>query len=139
MLWAYFSFSQFLIIWTGNTTEEIPFYMERMFTSWGWISVALVLLQFFVPFLLLLSRDVKRNSGRMIALTGLVLFARLVETYWITIPGWFPSGFHVHWLDLAAPVAIGGVWVSMFAMQLRSRPLLPERDPRLTEVLGHAA
>src|SRR5947209_6738193 len=83
VLSAYFSFSQFLIIWEGNLTEEIPWYLERMATSWGWIGVLLIVFQFIVPFLILLSRPAKRNAQAMLALAGLVLVLRQIDLFWI--------------------------------------------------------
>ena len=61
MLWAYLSFCQLLIIWAGNLKEEIPWYQQRAFGGWAPIGVALMVLHFFVPFLLLLQRGVKRR------------------------------------------------------------------------------
>ncbi len=109
MLWAYFSFAQFLIIWAGNLSEEIPWYLERMATNWGWIGVLLILLQFCVPFLLLLSRPFKRSPRGMLPLVAFVLFMRLVDMYWIVMPDIYRTSFHVSWLDIAAPVALGGL------------------------------
>ena len=67
MVWAYFSFSQFIIIWAGNLPEEIPWYMTRLNGGWQFVGLLLVLGHFVLPFALLLSRDLKRNfklSGR---------------------------------------------------------------------------
>ncbi len=61
MVWAYFSFSQFLIIWAGNLPEEIPWYMVRLSGGWQYVALALVIGHFALPFALLLSRDLKRN------------------------------------------------------------------------------
>jgi hypothetical protein len=65
MLWAYFSFSQYLIIWAGNLPEEISWYLHRLQTGWRFIGLTLVVFHFVVPFCLLLSRAVKRE-GQMI-------------------------------------------------------------------------
>src|SRR5258707_15718609 len=62
MLWAYFGFSQLLIIWSGNLPEEITFYRSRLYGGWGVVAVIVLVFHFFVPFFLLLSRDVKRNA-----------------------------------------------------------------------------
>ena len=61
MVWAYFSFSQFLIIWAGNLPKEIPWYLERLKGGWQFVALILVLGHFALPFALLLSRDLKRN------------------------------------------------------------------------------
>jgi hypothetical protein len=135
MLWAYFNFSQFLLIWAGNLPEEIPYYVARMNGPWMWIGLFLVVFHFAVPFLLLLSRDLKRNAKliRNVALWVFVL--RLVDLFWIAGPFFDKGAFHIHWLDLAAPVGLGGVWISAFFWQLKQRPLFPLHDPILEEVL----
>jgi hypothetical protein len=150
MLWAYFSFSQFLIIWSGNLPEEIPWYLRRMQGGWGILSLAIVLFHFALPFVLLLSRDLKRN-GRILAVVAvLMLVMRWLELIWQVEPN-FGGGAHgghgeshqniAHaWLYLAAPAAIGGLWLFFFIGELKKRPLLPVNDPYLPEAIeanGH--
>jgi len=139
MLWAYFSFSQFLIIWSGNLPEEIPWYLRRFNSGWRVVGLLLVLFHFMLPFVLLLSRDLKRNA-RLIALTAMVIIVmRFVDVLWLIAPEFHGrQGFSFHWMDLAAPVGLGGIWLWYFAGQLKARPLLPIRDPNLPEVLEHA-
>lgn len=137
MLWAYFSFSQFLIIWSGNLAEEVSWYIHRMNGGWKWVALAIIVLHFALPFLLLLSQEMKKNAARLARVAGLVLVMRWVDIYWQAAPAYADAhGFH--WLDIAAPVALGGLWVAAFFRELRRRPLLPARDPRLEEVLPHA-
>jgi hypothetical protein len=137
MLWAYFSFSQFLIIWSGNVVEEAPWYVHRLGHGWQWIGVALVVFHFAVPFALLLSRDFKRNPRMLAALALAVVFMRLVDLFWMIGPEAHGGTFGLHWLDLAAPVAIGGLWIWLYARQLATRPLLPLGDPDLQAALEH--
>ena len=137
MLWAYFAFSQFLIIWSGNLPEEIPWYLHRLHGPWQVIALALVLFHFALPFLVLLSRDLKRHARKLAVVAVAVLAMRFVDLYWLVMPN-FPEAAHgirVHWLDLAAPVAIGGIWMAAFAWHLRGRPLVPLFDPRLKQAL----
>lgn len=137
MLWAYFSFSQLLIIWSGNLPEEIVFYKTRLAGTWGYFAMALLLLHFALPFFLLLSRDVKRSSALLPKVAVFLIAMRLVDLYWITGPEFSPQGFQLHYHDLAAPLGIGGVWLAWFARQLKERPLLPLGDPKLAEVTEH--
>ena len=137
MLWAYFSFSQFLIIWSGNLPEEIPWYVHRTKGGWQWVGMALVVFHFVVPFLLLLSRDLKRNSGRLATVAMAVIVMRFVDLFWLIAPEFHHDGVSLHILDLAAPIGIGGLWLAFFSHQLRTRPLLPVNDPYLEEALGH--
>jgi hypothetical protein len=137
MLWAYFSFSQLLIIWAGNLTDEIPWYLRRLATSWGWLGVMLIVLQFLLPFLLLLSRPLKRNAVALCSVVGLILFMRFVELMWIVMPSYYQRGFRLSWLNISAPLAIGGFWIAMFARELQKRPLLPVQAPSLERALKH--
>ncbi len=137
MLWAYFAFSQLLIIWSGNLPEEIPWYLHRLHSGWRWVGVLLILFHFALPFVLLLSRDLKRNARALALLAVGVIFMRLVDLFWLTAPEFWPGSFHLHWMDIAAPVGIGGVWLAVFAWQLRGWPLLPIGDRYLEKALEH--
>ncbi len=137
MLWAYFAFSQLLIIWAGNLPEEIPFYMKRLRGGWGALGVLILLFHFALPFFLLLSRDLKRSARLLPRLAVAVIFMRLVDLFWMTAPEFSPDAFRVHWMDVAAPAGIGGIWLAYFAWQLKGRPLLPLGDPELAEAIEH--
>jgi hypothetical protein len=138
MFWAYISLSQFLIIWSGNLPEEVPWYLHRLHGGWQYVALVIVFFHFVLPFLLLLSRDLKRNPRLLgIVATGVFLL-RLVDLFWLVGPRVEGAGFAVHWLDVAAPLGIGGLWLWAFARQLRERPLLPWGDPELREILGEA-
>jgi len=131
MLWAYLSFSQFLIIWSGNLPKEIPWYIRRFSGGWGVIGVFVALFHFGLPFFILLMRFVKKNP-RMLYVVALWLFAvRIVDIYWIVIPGLRQRGYVFEWSDVAAPVGVGGIWIAAFLWQFRKRPLLPLHDKRL--------
>jgi hypothetical protein len=137
MLWAYFSFSQFLLMWAGNLPDEIPWYMKRMQGGWMWVGLCLVLFHFALPFLLLLSRDFKRNPRLLAGAAIWIICMRIVDLIWLSAPNFDHGGFHLHWLDLAAPVGLGGMWIAAFFWQLKQRPLLPLHDPHLEEALEH--
>ena len=139
MLWAYLSFSQFLIIWSGNLPEEIPWYIERMRGGWGVIAIALVLGHFALPFLLLLSRDLKRNSKWLARVAIFIILMRLVDIIWLVAPVFAHHGFPIHWMDIAVPLGLGGAWLFLFARHLRNHPLMPLNDPYLKEAFSHDA
>ena len=132
IFWAYIAFSQFLIIWSGNLTEENPWYLRRLDAGWKWVGVALLVLHFFVPFLLLLSRDIKRRSPWLAKVALGVLVMCFVDVFWIVAPAF---GRSVHWMDIVAPVGIGGVWLAAFIKQLKARSLVPVHDSRVEEEL----
>jgi hypothetical protein len=137
MIWAYFSWSQWLITWAGNLPEEISFFLPRVKGGFGWIAILIVLFHFTVPFALLLSRDLKRN-GRLLAMVALsLMLMRLVELFWQVEPAFHERHAAFDWLYLAAPLFIGGVWLFFFARTLKTRPLLPINDPYLPEAIAH--
>jgi hypothetical protein len=131
VLWAYLSFSQFIIIWSGNLPEEIPWYISRLHGGWGWVALILVAFHFALPFVMLLMQDVKRRADRLLRVCILLIVVRLVDVYWITEPAFYGQDIRIHWMDFVAVLAVGGLWLSMFFAQLKSRPLLPLQDPRL--------
>ena len=137
MLWAYIAFSQYLIIWSGNLPEEIDWYQHRTGESWKAVAFVLVVFHFFLPFLLLLSRGTKRKAPIISRLAGLIFFMRLVDLFWLVAPAFHHSSFHLHWLDLAGPIGIGGIWIAAFIWQLQKRPLIPLHDARLEAIGGH--
>ena len=131
VLWAYLSFSQFIIIWSGNLPEEIPWYLNRLRGGWGWVALTVVIFHFAVPFALLLLRAVKRKEQRLFRVCVLLILIRLVDVFWITEPSFFGQHLQIHWIDFVTPVGIGGLWLSAFFWQLKSTPLLPTKDPRV--------
>jgi hypothetical protein len=134
MLWAYLAFSQYLIIWSGNLPEETHWYLHRLHGGWGAVAALLIAFHFVAPFLLLLSRTAKRRAKILGAVAAGILVMRLIDLFWLTAPALHAEGFHLHWLDLALPIGLGGIWLAAFLARLKSRPLLAERDPRFTGV-----
>ena len=140
MLWAYFSFSQLLIIWAGNLPSEITFFTRRLYSGWQAVALALVVFHFAVPFLLLLSRSFKRNAKTLVWLATWLLFMRFVDLFWYIEPNFnqtLSSLSWIHLLDLVVPVAIGGFWFALFFHNLRSSPLLPVYDLHAQEFLEY--
>jgi len=137
MLWAYFSFSQLLIIWAGNLPSEITFFTRRLNEGWQRIGLALVLFHFAVPFLFLLSRGFKRSPHKLVWLASWLIFMRFVDLFWYIEPN-FHKYFYFSPLDLVVPIAMGGFWLALFFYNLRSRPLLPVYDIHAQEFLEYA-
>jgi hypothetical protein len=138
MLWAYIAFSQYLIIWSGNLPDEIPWYVSRMGGTWLWIAMFLITFHFAVPFLLLLSRATKRRGEMLVGVALGVLCMRLVDLFFIVVPAFHPARISIHWMDFAAPVGIGGIWLWMFLGHLQGKSLLPLHDPRYAVVSEQA-
>jgi hypothetical protein len=137
MLWGYVTFSQYLIIWMGNLPEEISWYLARFRGGWGVIAWAVLLLHFAVPFLLLLSRRANRNPRMLVFSAGILFLMRFVNDAWMVIPAFSPAVLRIHWMDLVAPIGLGGLWIAFYARNLTARPLLPVHDPGFEEALAH--
>jgi hypothetical protein len=137
MLWAYLSFSQYLIIWAGNLRDEIPWYLSRAQGGWAWVALGLIVFHFAVPFLLLLSRFVKRRAQILGWVAAGLVVMSVVDIFWLTVPAFERAGPEFHMTDWLAMVGVGGLWVWQFAAQLKGRPLLPLHDPRLREIMQH--
>ena len=138
MLWAYFAFSQWLIIWAGNLPEEISWFTRRLHGGWQYVGLLLALFHFVVPFLFLLARGFKRKLQDLVWLAVFLMFMRFVDLFWYIEPT-FHLQFHVSWQDVVVPGAIGGFWLAWFCRNLRGRPLLPlfDRHTRLLLETAH--
>jgi hypothetical protein len=138
MLWAYMSFSQFLLIWSNNLPEEIPWYLRRTRGGWEWLAVLLIVCHFALPFVLLLFRDVKQHGRILIGVAVGILVMHFLDVFWWIEPAYVREGQYLFWLvDIAALVGVGGIWCWWFLWQLRQRPLLPVHDPYWPEVMHH--
>jgi phosphoglycerol transferase MdoB-like AlkP superfamily enzyme len=143
MVWAYFNFSQFLIIWSGNLPEETTYYLTRMKGTWGIIGVLLIVFHFAFPFLVLLSRDTKRNAKWLAMLAIFILLLRLLDMFYMIGPSPMIGNhgeemeFHISWMDFVAPIAVGGIWLWYFFGELAKRPLVPINEPFLPDAIKH--
>jgi hypothetical protein len=136
MLWAYFSFSQYLIIWAGDLPHEIGWYQHRLQTGWRVVGALLVMVHFVVPFLVLLSRRVKRQRALLEKVAMGILVVRLVDLFWLIAPEFHPHGLSISWLDILLPVSLSAFWLGCFVWQLRGRAILPVFDPEFEETIG---
>lgn len=137
MLWAYLGFSQFLIIWSGNLIQEIPWYLARAQSGWAAIALALIVFYFAIPFFLLLMRNIKRRITVLATLCGFLIFMNFVDVYWMIVPAFHANAPRFYLLDALLPLGMGCLWVATFISQLKRGPLLPLHDPRFAGVLEH--
>jgi hypothetical protein len=135
MVWAYFNFSQWLIIWAGNLPAEITFYLRRINGGWSSIGLTLVLFGFVIPFAMLLSRPFKRNIRKLVWVAILLMLMRYLDLFWIIEPN-FSKTFTLTIADVVVPIAIGGIWLWYFFRNLASLPLLPAYDTDAHDVLA---
>lgn len=141
MFWAYVSFMQYLIIWSGDLPEENAWYLARSVGGYELVAMVLMFLHFALPFLLLLSRDIKQHRQRLMVVAGWLLLMRLVDIYFLAMPAFYPRTLTLPWQMWAALVGIGGFWLAVFAWRLSARAALPMYDPVLapgTAAEGHA-
>ncbi len=144
MVWAYFNFSQFLIIWSGNIPEETTWFLARMKGGWGYIGVILIFFHFAFPFVVLLQQDFKRRAKWLASIAIFILVMRLIDMFYLIGPsprinlhGDAAGAFIVSWMDLVAPIAVGGLWLWWFFGELLKRPLVPINDPYLENAIHH--
>src|SRR5262249_2242177 len=116
MLWAYMSFSQYLITWSGNLTEEIPWYLHRSVGLWWWLALALIVFHFFLPFFLLLNREAKRQYQSLWKIAVLILVMHALNDAWLVLPALGPNAFRF-WAVIPAFAGIGGLWAAVFTWQ----------------------
>lgn len=137
MLWAYFNVSQLIIIYQGNLPEEVPWYTVRLQGLWAPMAVAVFLGHFVLPFSLLLSRDLKRKSSMIAKVALFVLVMRVVDLVWTIGPIFRHDGTTISWIDFAVVLGMGGIWVTMFFVNLGGRALVPAHDPYFKEAMAN--
>ncbi|HTH51242.1 MAG TPA: hypothetical protein VL501_04885, partial [Pyrinomonadaceae bacterium] len=143
MVWAYFNFSQFIIIWAGNLPEETGWWLVRMKGGWGWIGAALIFFHFAFPFLVLLQQDFKRRARWISSLAIFILVMRVVDMFYLIGPSNYinpnveQGAFIVSWLDFVGVIAVGGIWLWAFFGQLTKRSIFPVNDPYFEGAIEH--
>ena len=137
VFWAYIAFAQYFLIWYGNMPEETQYYLLRRNGGWYALSMLLPIVNFVVPFFLLLPRANKRNPVTLALAAGWILFTHALDLYWQILPVLHQGGPHFHWLDIAAPVCLFSVLVLCAVWGFRRAPLIPIRDARLNEAIGY--
>jgi hypothetical protein len=131
IFWTYLAASQLIIIWPADLPQEIQWYLVRVRGGWTVVAAGIAIVMFAIPFLALLSQARKQNPKRLMRVAIWILCARAVDIFWIVEPTFRNKGFALYWTDFAAFIGVGGIWVYVYLGQLRRRPLLPLRDPRV--------
>ncbi|MFT5123722.1 MAG: hypothetical protein ACI9TH_000628 [Kiritimatiellia bacterium] len=145
ILWAYMEVSQFIIIWSAGLPEEITWFMNRSRNGFEYVSTALVMMQFFIPFFVLISRGVKRVKTRLVKIAIAIICVRVLDLWWIIAPSLHPGvagtgqepvfdgGFPFFFTDILAPIGFGALWFGLFLRNFRKMPVLPTKDPMFSE------
>jgi hypothetical protein len=139
VFWSYIAFSQYMLIWYANIPEETSWYLARITGPWTGVSWFILLGHFLVPFLFLISRIPKRHPLVLVLGSVWLLLAHWADLYWLAMPSigdGIPARAPFHPLDATCFLAVGGFWVGAWALRMRGRSLLAQRDPRLGESLA---
>jgi len=136
MFWTYVAFSQFLIIYSGNQPHEIGWYLRRVAGDWKWLAVFLGLFHFLAPFFLLLFRGFKKSAKRLVVIAGLIFGAHVLEIFWAIMPTFYPAGIKIHWTDFTAWLGIGGIWLAVFAGNLKRHPIFALNQPANEKIIS---
>jgi hypothetical protein len=137
VFWAYIAISQYLLIWIANLPEEVPWYIRRGQGGWSLLGGVLTVFHFVVPFLLLLSRDLKRNPRSLSAVAVYVLVLHYIDLYWVMMPALTPEGPRPHFADLTAVLGIGAAALAFVMWRLRGSAAVPVGDPYLEDSLRY--
>ena len=140
MLWAYLNFSQLLITWSGNLPTEIVWYIKRWNGGWGWVALILLIGHFVLPFLMLLSQPAKKTKSVIFAIAVYLVIVHAVDVFSLVQPNftkWDNPQFSISWMDIAAPLGFGGLWLALFFRNLAAQPLLPTGAPDFVKALNH--
>jgi len=131
ILWAYMAFSQFFLIWYANIPEETAWYHHRWEGSWKYITMAVVVGHFVVPFFTLLSRPAKRSPKVLVTMAIWLAVIHYIDLYWNIMPNFSHHGVHFSWQDLTTFAGIGGIFLWFFWQRLLTQPIIPINDPEL--------
>ena len=137
IFWAYIAFSQYLLVWYANLPEEAVYYLHRAGHDWKWLSLALILFKFIVPFLFLLPRWVKRDEGSLIVVSVLILIAQYADLYWMVYPQFDHEYIRFGLIELGLLVGFVGVFLYSLFYFFSRHPLVPLQDPRQKESSSH--
>ena len=131
--WAYIAFSQYLLIWYADLPEETFWFLQRWEGSWATFSILLMIIQFLVPYALLLSQPAKMDPKRLKFAAVWLLFAHLFDLFWLVMPGMpgMEEGYVFSWIDLVFPIATIGFIILLFSFKSKKQNLIPVGDPKL--------
>jgi hypothetical protein len=128
VVWAYLVYFQYMLVWIANLPYDVSWFTPRLHDGWQYVAWALVVFGFFIPFFLLLMRDVKRNPASLAWVAALLLLMQLAFMYYQVQPSFRNTTLADHWMDFLAPVGLGGIWLAYFFWQLRGSTVLPRHD-----------
>jgi hypothetical protein len=129
--WAYIAFSQFMLIWYANLPEETIWFLQRWEGSWMYLSLALIVIHFIVPYFGLLSQPSKMNPKRLMFMSVWILFAHIIDLYWLIMPTYSRDGIALGWIEISFPLLAIGIVITIFNMKSKKENHVPIGDPKL--------
>ena len=129
MTWAYIAFTQYLIVWGEDLPHETSWYWPRVTTSWHWLGLAVLLLNFAIPVVAMLFRAIKRDPRRLALVCLLALAGQWLDSAWLVAPSLRRDGFALDWLDVAALAAEGGLWLAWIGVCVARETVAREAAP----------
>ena len=131
--WGYIAFSQYMLIWYADLPEETFWFMQKWEGSWAIFSIGLIIIQFLVPYIALVSQPSKMNPKTLKFISVWLLFAHLFDLFWLVMPEMeqMSGGYYFSWIDLVFPIAVVGLIILVFNMKAKKENLIPIGDPKL--------
>jgi len=131
--WGYIAFSQFMLIWYADLPEETFWFIQKWQGSWAILSIGLIIIQFLVPYIALVSQPSKMNPKTLKFISVWLLFAHFYDLFWLVMPEMeqMSEGYYFSWIDLTFPIAIVGILILVFNMKVKKENLIPIGDPKL--------
>jgi Ni/Fe-hydrogenase subunit HybB-like protein len=133
--WAYIWLCQYLLIYYANLPEETIYYIRRMNTpALKTVFFANVLLNWLIPFVLLLPRSVKKSGSWLTTACVIVVIGHWVDLYVLIFPAYEYSAL-ISLVDVAITIGFAALFVHAFVSGLQKSELVPTNDPYLAESL----
>ena len=133
MLWSYLFFSQFMLIWYSNIPEEVTYYIARMFTDYKVPFLLMFLVNFMVPFYVLIARDAKRNPKFLVPVAFLIFIGHFADVYLLVIPGTMFDHNEFGLFEIGLFLGFLGLFINRTLSTLSKAPLIPKNHPMLQE------
>ncbi len=137
IFWAYIAFSQYMLVWYANLPEEAVYYLHRSQYDWLWVSLALIVFKFIVPFIYLLPRWVKRDESSLIVVSVLILVMQYVDIYWMVYPNYDSKDIHFGFIEVGVFIGFIGLFLYTLLRFFSLHPMVALKDPRQKESLDH--
>jgi hypothetical protein len=135
-LWTYLFFSQFMLIWYSDIPEEVVYYIPRI-DDYTWSFWGMVLVNFLVPMLMLMSKTTKRNRNILMYVSVIIFLGHWMDTYFLITPGAMKDQGQVGIVEMGMMLGYLGMFLYVVFNQLTKAPLVVKNHPMLDESTHH--